>query len=155
MSCEKGQIFEQIKKSICIIYKDEIEIGIGFLCKIKFEEYINFLIINNSSLSSIDFEREKFIKFRIDNEKEYRYIKKDNLKIIKNEEIGITFIEIKENLNIFLEVDDKVKEENKHIKELIYIIKNEVKNEINNINGYDIKIERKYIYLKNIKKKDW
>ena len=155
MNCKKEQIFEQIKKSICIIYKDEIEKGIGFLCKIQFKEHINFLIINNNLLSSIDFEREKFIKFRIDNEKEYRYIKKDNLKIIKNEEIGITFIEIKENLNIFLEVDDKVKEEKKDIKkkDLIYIIKNEEKNEINKIYGYNIKIEHKYIYLKNNKKK--
>ena len=116
-------ILNQMEKCICKIIKDNGQKGTGFFCKIPFPDnnhLLPFLITNYHILNEEDIENNKIINLIMYNEDE----DKDEEKIIKiddkrkkyshlneKEGIDITFIEIKpskDNINDFLEFDDKI-----------------------------------------------
>jgi len=118
-------ILSQMENCICKIVKDNGEKGTGFFCSIPFPDknnLLNTLITNNHILNENDIENDKCIKLIMYNrekkeeeEKEIRIdISRKKLTIKKDKEgRDITIIEIKpntDNINCFLEVDDKILE---------------------------------------------
>ena len=111
-------IVEQMENSICKIYKNEKK-GTGFICKIS---DILYLITNNHILNEEDIEENKIIDISINNK--YKKIKIDKeRKKYTNEELDITFIEIKQNednIYNYLEIDEEDINEKKDNIELEY-----------------------------------
>ena len=115
-----------MKNCICKIYLKDDKIGIGFLCKIPFNNNIlPVLITNNHILNNID--NNKYIILNFNNEGKEKEIKIDkSRKIFHDKNKDITIIEIKPNrdkIYNYLELDENEKNielENK--KREIYII---------------------------------
>ena len=82
-------ILNQMKFSVCKIYKEEIN-GTGFFCKLPYKsEILSFLITNNHILNNEDIEINKSIKLSINNE--FKNIKIDEKRIvITNEKLDFT-----------------------------------------------------------------
>ena len=123
-------ILSQMENCICTIYQNEKK-GTGFFCKIPFPDknnLLNVLITNNHILNEKDIENKKSINLIMYNEEKKikREIKIDESRkrftyINKEEGIDITIIEIKpniDNINKFLEIDDKALEIDNEIVEL-------------------------------------
>jgi len=96
----KKKILFQMENCICNIYLKNDKIGIGFLCKIPFNNnLLPVLITNNNILKEID--NNNIIKFIINNEiKKVKVVKIDNSRkkyVSHNKNIDITIIEIKPN----------------------------------------------------------
>ena len=118
------KILEQMESCICRIYTNNIK-GTGFFCKIPFPDNNNllpFLITNNHVLNENDIEIGKIINLTMYNKEKHENVEK-RIKIdgsrkkfsllSKDEGIDITFIEIKpnkDNINEFLEFDEKILE---------------------------------------------
>jgi hypothetical protein len=105
------KILYQMENSICQIIKDKGEKGTGFFCIIPyFGKLIPFLITNNHVLNESDIENNKIICLLI--KKELKNIKIDNMrKKYTNEEIDVTFIEIRPNedqIINFMELDEDI-----------------------------------------------
>ena len=132
--CTK-KIMEQMSKNICKIKIGE-EQGTGFFCKIPFPDINNMLsvIITNNHIinDEILYKDNSKININIEEENEIKEINLNNRIKYTNKEYDITIIEIKENDNInnYLELDDKIIEDilnnnnknNKYIDDTIYII---------------------------------
>ena len=105
----KKKILFQMENCICKVYLKDDKIGIGFLCKIPFNNNIlPVLITNNYILNNIDNNKYIILKFK----NEVKKIKIDNSrkKYIKHDKnIDITIIEIKPNrdkIYNYLELDE-------------------------------------------------
>ena len=117
-------ILSQMENCICNIVKDDGQKGTGFFCSIPFPDEKNLLyalITNNHVLNENDIKNDKIIKFKTYNkekkEEEEKEIRIDNSRktfTLKKEEEGIdiTIIEIKQKdeINSFLDIDDKILE---------------------------------------------
>ena len=127
-------IANQMKKSICKIYKEDGVKGTGFFCKIKYfnkKDYLYFLISNNHILEEYDIKIDKQIAISINNEQRFIIIKiNKSRKIYTSEKYDITIIEINPDLDKiddFLEVDENIFKDNKFLnsifsKKSIYIL---------------------------------
>ena len=119
------KILYQMENCICRIYGHHGKKATGFFCKIPFPDKNNllpFLITNNHVLNEIDIENSKTINLTMHNKEKNENIEKkikidDSRKkftlINKDKGIDITFIEIKpnkDNIDKFLELDDKILE---------------------------------------------
>ena len=118
-------IMEQMEKYICQI-KIGNKQGTGFFCKIPFpnEENLLRVFITNNHVINQDLLNEniKNISFSIEEESDDRIFNLNDRMKYTNEEYDITIIEIKksDNINNYLELDDKIKND---------IIKNDNKND--------------------------
>ena len=113
------KILKQMKKSICKIEFNNGGNGTGFFCIIPFPDkchQLKVLITNFHVIKKEDILKDNKIKFTIDNKLNFEIKNNEYRKIYSNEELDVTIIEIKENDNIdmesFLEIDDKILEEN-------------------------------------------
>jgi len=104
------KIVEQMKNCVCKIKKGN-EKGTGFFAKIPYKSiFKNVMITNEHILNKKDIKINKYIKVSLNNENVYKDIKIDDKKLILiNKELDITIIEIKEedNINNFLEIDER------------------------------------------------
>ena len=113
-------ILNQMIKCICKI-KKQGETGTGFFCKIPFINYNkSFLITNNHVLDEKYFMENKEIQLLLNDEKETKVInivnKKERNKYF-NKEYDIALIELneKDNIENFLELDDKLFQKGENI----------------------------------------
>ena len=128
-------ILSQMKNCICRIIKDNGEKGTGFFATIPFSNntnnLLNVLITNNHILDENDIENDKTINLIMYKEERAieKKIKIDNSRkkitiLNKDEGIDITIIEVKPNkdeINNFLEIDDKIIEL-QCIRKSIYVL---------------------------------
>ena len=127
-------ILSQMENCICKIVKDNGQKGTGFFCNIPFPDknnLLNVLITNNHILNENDIKNDKIIKLIMYNKGQNiaKEIEIDDsrkkLTIFKKEEgIDVTIIEIKpnkDNINNFLDIDDKILELD-CIRKSIYIL---------------------------------
>ena len=134
VSLEKTEIIvEQMKKSICKIYINNDNKGIGFFCKIPFPNnkyLLSVLITTNDIINESLLEKEKQIKISINNDNKKKVIEFNNRIIYTNKKYDITIIEIKEkrdNILNFLELEDIENINNEkinmsYIEESVYIL---------------------------------
>ena len=108
------------------IYKIKIENSIyinGFFCKIPYElNYISILISTSKILKKKDLKEIKIIHLITNNGKGYKILNiNDDRKIYINEQLDISFIEIKETDNIesFFEFDNYTLNKNINLDDLI------------------------------------
>ena len=121
-------ILYQMENCICKIHKDNGAIGIGFFCKIPFNNnLLKVLITNNHVLNENEIDNNKIINISIINKEkkeEIKRIKIDNTrKKYTNKELDVTIIEIKENkdkINNYMEIDKEEIEKDKDIIEINY-----------------------------------
>ena len=103
-----------MKNCVCKIYTNKGKKGTGFFCKKPFPDkshLSNTLITNNHILNKDDMKDNNNIYFSIgDNTEKKKIILDQSRKKYTNENVDITFIEIKssDNINNFLEIDDEV-----------------------------------------------
>ena len=128
------KIVEQMKNNICKIHLLDGTKGTGFFCKISYNNNIfPALITNNHVINEETLEKENKILISM-NQKKLEIELKNRIKYT-NQKYDTTIIEIKENkdkINNFLELDETIinNESNiSYIKETIYIIQNEGRNE--------------------------
>lgn len=120
------KILKQMKNCVCKIYTDEgSKTGTGFFSKIQGPDkiFINVLITNNHVLSEENLILGKTIKLSLNDEKEFKEILLNNLRYIyTNKSLDITFIEIKEEDEIydFLDIDENINQSEKFYKELFF-----------------------------------
>ena len=106
-------ILNQMKYSVCKIYKDDGVKGTGFFCKIKLKNsLLPVLITNNHILDDKDIDTNKIIEITFNDNKEFRNINIDKSRIkFTKKEIDITLIEIKpeiDKINNFIEIDEEI-----------------------------------------------
>ena len=149
---EKGflKILNQMKNSICKIYKSDGFKGIGIFCSIPYENRnINVMITNNQIIDANYIQNNRQINIILNDDKEEKTINIGNDQITyTNEKYDITIIEIQENNINYIELDDKLFMKNSNIyygKTSSYIIQynNDEKASvsfgiINNIDNYNI-----------------
>ena len=121
-------ILVQMKKCVCKIKKGN-QTGTGFFAKIPYEfKFKIVLITNNHILNENDLKIGNVIKISINNEKEYKNIKIDDHRIVfTDKKNDITIIEIgeKDNINNFLEIDERYNQkyiEDRFRNESLYIL---------------------------------
>ena len=125
------KVYNLMETCVCKIHKKS-EYGTGFFIKINYKSSLMpALITNNHVLSKEDLETDEFITISLNNEKEFKQIKiDDSRRYFIDKERDITLIEIKEeidNINNFLEIDDKLNNEyilykDIYLENSIYII---------------------------------
>ena len=122
------EILGQMKKCVCKI-KIGNKDGTGFFAKIPYQlKYKNVLITNNHILKKDDLKIGNIIKISINNEKEYKKINIDEKRLIlTDDKKDVTIIEIKEkdNINNFIEVDERYNQENiddRYRNESLYVL---------------------------------
>ena len=145
------RITNLMETCVCKIHKIN-EYGTGFFIKINYKsKLMPVLITNNHVLSQKDLEINEFITISLNNEKEFKQIKIDDSRLyFTNKERDITIIELKEeidNINNFLELDDKLNNEHELYEDIytnspIYII--------NYPKGKNLELS--YGFITNIKK---
>ena len=110
-------ILSQLEKCICKIHKLDGVKATGFLCKIPFSDKFKLLpvlITNNHVLNKMDIQVNKTIKITLGDNEIEKYIKIDEKRgtfTDSNQDIDITIIEIKPNLdglNNFLDIDENI-----------------------------------------------
>ncbi len=110
------------------------------------------MIANEHILNKKDIKIDKYIKVSLNNENVYKYIKIDDKKLIlTNKELDITIIEIKEedNINNFLEIDERYNLNNledRYKNESLYVLNYPKGKDIVVSYGLLNKIEDKNIY---------
>jgi len=107
------KILEQMKKCICKIYN--VKEGTGFFIRIPYKKStLSVLITNNHIIEEKDIIDNKIITIYLDYEKKERNLQLDKERLwYTNIELDTTIIEIKENsdnIQYFLELDDKIKD---------------------------------------------
>ena len=102
-------ILEQMKKSICKIYKKNGKKGTGFFCKIKYgNKNIKVMITNYHLINDKYIKENDRIETTLNDDKENITIYLKNKKIYTNELYDITIIEIKnEEINNFMNIDER------------------------------------------------
>ena len=113
------RICEQMKRGICkVIYRSQS--GIGFLCRILEQgREIRVLIAPEHLLCGIEYYHEKNIKIILDDDlKELKL--NENRFIYQNKEYNIAMVEIieKDEIDAYLELDDKIYYEHKNLSDL-------------------------------------
>jgi len=122
------KIVSQLENCICKIYKKNGETGTGFFCNIPFNNnLLPVLITNNHVLNKNDIDKNKIIKFMINN-KVKKIEMDDSRKKYTNPDktIDITIIEIRPNkdgINNYLEIDKNDLDKDKENLELEYLKK--------------------------------
>ena len=106
-------ILQQMKNCVCKIYNGKD--GTGFFIKIPYKTIILPVIMtNNHVINENDIINNKMITISLNNEEESKIIKIDKDRFFyTNEDLDVTIIEIKEeedNINNFLELDEKINE---------------------------------------------
>ena len=112
------EILHQMKNCICKIYKNNGENGTGFFCKINYQnKLILTLITNNHIINNNYIKANKLIKITINNDKENKDISFNNRKIISNEKLDITIIELfeRDKINNYLELDNNIFTDNSYL----------------------------------------
>ena len=117
------KIIEQMKQCICKIIGKKT--GTGFFTKIPYDsQLLPVLITNYHVLNKNDINEDNSISISLNNDQEYKKIKLDDSRIIFNdEELDVTIIEIKENIdninsNNYLEIDENINIGNEHLKNI-------------------------------------
>ena len=149
-------LIRQINNCLCKIILNDINIALGFLCKIPFPDKFNFLhvlITQSSIFRKNDIDKQGNIIISLNNDNLIYKINIDSSrKIYINELYGIIMIEIKKddkiNINNFLEIDYNIFNNNlKKIYEkqkiIIFFNLNFIKYSIGIIRNID---EANYIY---------
>lgn len=127
------KIVEQIKNSIFKIHISDGGNGTGFFCNIhniKTKQTMTVMITNNHIIGQEYLYSNKSIKISFNNEEKIMDIKLDSSrKKYTNKQYDITIIEIKKsdkiNKNSFLEIDDKIYQDNPFdffTKKSVYIL---------------------------------
>ena len=125
------RIYNLMETCVCKIHKNN-EYGTGFFIKINYKSNLMpVLITNNHVLSKKDLIINESITISLNNENEFKQLKIDDSRLyFTDKERDITIIEIKEerdNINTFLELDDKLNNEYElykdiYLKNSVYII---------------------------------
>ena len=124
------KIIYQMENCLCKIFQENGGKGTGFFCNIPYYgKTIPFLLTNNHVLNKNDIEDNKIIRLTINDKPKKIKIDKTRKKYT-NEELDITFIEIKpdkDDINIFMELDNDINKNNttlelEYMKKSIYII---------------------------------
>ena len=125
-------ILSQLENNVCKILKINENKGTGFLCKIPYPNQFKLfpcLITNNHALNEKDLEINKTIQISFDDDKIEKFLLIDeSRKIFTNEELDVSIIEIKPELNginNFLDVDGNIYENNDNLNyknKSIYIL---------------------------------
>ena len=121
------KITDQMKMNLCKIDSNG-GFGSGFFCKIPFPDeniMLRVLITSNHILNENNIKNGETIKFSLQNNQIEKKIIIDNTrKTYTNKELDTTIIEIKptDEINSFLEIDEKLYKKNTKKKEEIYII---------------------------------
>ena len=109
------KILNQMRKSVCKIYKEDGTKGTGFFCRLKYEQeniYFYLLISNNHILEENDLKIDKKIVISINNEDEFKVIKIDkSRKVYTSTILDVSFVEIKpdiDKINDFIDIDEKI-----------------------------------------------
>ena len=162
-------IIFQMKYCICKI-NNNLKNGIGFFCKIKLNNnLLHALITNSHLLDENDLKDNKTIKIILNEDKEYKNITIDEMRIkFVNKIFDITILEIKpdiDNIEYFFDIDDSIIEdihedkalsENAYFKKSIYMFHKSKEN--NNIHvSYGISnriINSNFPYCPNIIKEE-
>ena len=115
---------EQMKKSACKIYINEVFKGTGFFCKIPLGNNNLLQVLCTSSYINSESILKTENKISISQNNKFKRIDK-RIKYT-NEKLGMTFLELKENdeLNNYLKLDDNIegKENILYIKKTVYIL---------------------------------
>ena len=107
------KIIEQMKNNVCKIMIGNTQ-GSGFFCKIPFPDKNNMLpvfITNNHNINdNLLKDGSTEISYYIKKEKVLKKLKLKNRRTYTNEKYDVTIIEIKkeDNINNYLELDDKI-----------------------------------------------
>ena len=110
-------ILSQLERCICKIHKLDGLKATGFLCKIPFPDkskLLPVLMTNNHVLNKTDIQINKTVKITLGDNEIEKYIKIDEKRgtyTNSNQDIDITIIEIKPNLdglNNFLDIDENI-----------------------------------------------
>ena len=117
-------ILKQMKNCVCRIYKNGKR-GNGFFCRIPYPNSPNYLLIlatNNHVLNEEDIQIGKEISFSWNNDTKFKAIKIDSSRKVytsPESEYDTTFIQIfeKDGIDNFLEIDDKIYENEIHLKD--------------------------------------
>ena len=109
----KKGILQKMKNSICKIFKDKEETGVGFFCYIPYnDKKLPVLVTNNHLINEKYINNYKKVKISInENRNNYEIIIDGSRKIYSNQDYDITIIEIKEEDGInnhFLVIDEKL-----------------------------------------------
>ena len=118
-------ILNQMEKKVCKIYKSHSAKGTGFFCNIRYNNRIMHTMITNYNIIDKNYIfNNKEIKITINDDDISERINLNNKIIYTNEKYDITIIEIKkENINDYLEIDDKLFDEDpEKFYHSIYII---------------------------------
>ena len=109
------KILNQMRKSVCKIYKEDGTKGTGFFCRLKYEQeniFFYLLISNNHILEENDLKIDKKIVISINNEDEFKVIKIDkSRKVYTSTILDVSFVEIKpdiDKINDFIDIDEKI-----------------------------------------------
>ena len=125
------EIENQMKKSICKIYKNDGNKGTGFFCEIPYQqEKIKVMMTNNHIIDDKYIKENDKIQISMNDDKENKSIIIDNKrKIYTNEQYDITIIEIKpekddiNNYINYMKIDEKyIKNPNIIYEKSIYLI---------------------------------
>ena len=113
------KIAEQMKYSVCQIWKEEEEIsGTGFFVKIPYKsKELPVLMTNNHVINKSEIDDNIKITLQLNNGKISKSLKIDNNRLtFTDEKMDVTIIEIKENNddleNNYLELDDNITNKN-------------------------------------------
>ena len=105
-----NKILYQLKNCICKI-ENKNGNGTGFFCHISYKnKKLKVLITNNHVIDEDIIKENEKINISINDEEEYKIIELKNKKIYTSKEYDTTIIEIweTENINNYLEIDDKI-----------------------------------------------
>ena len=120
-----NKILNQLKSCICKIENNSGN-GTGFFCCISYQNKTLKVLITNNHLINQEFINEnKEILISLNDDKEYKTIELKNKQIYTSIEYDTTIIEIKqkENINDYLELDEKIIKHNINLSnKSIYIL---------------------------------
>ena len=142
---------DYMKRCLCKIYiKDNIS-GTGFFTKIKYQSQILPVLVTTSHvIKNTDINNKEKIKILMYDEKDFKYIKIDDSKLIfTDDKLDITIIEIEENkekIYNFLEIDDKMNKDRLKANKSIYILNYPKINNIIKSKGILSEITDKYLF---------
>ena len=148
------KIEDQMINYVCKIHRKGGLKGTGFFCRIrKNENDIPMLITNYHILDENCLKKGNIIKLSLNDEKEFKDIEiNDGRKVFCDPYLDTTFIEInpkKDKIRKFLELDDKINNEEKNLN---YIYSNKPIYILNYLKGEDIQVS--FGFLSEIKNND-
>ena len=118
-------ILNQMKNSVCKIFRKDGAIATGFFCVIPYKnKTMNVLLTNNHVIDEEYILGNNVIEISINNNEKYLKLNLKGRKIYTNEEYDTTIIQIKEmdNINHFLEIDEMMLNGLPYIRESMYML---------------------------------